>query len=1047
MCTNKNLFVDMYSLMTKETINEMIEDNSFVEIIYKLNNTWRRECHNRNELLKIILKPLNETTTIWNNGRVDDRVKAVYKLPYTGEYIIEDAIRYLSCPWFKSFLKVECQTQEIGTYFGVSMMHGSPQSICKLVPLIEVTDNLENLNFNDPSILKIQLPKLPEYIWTIDDAPDEFPEEKQALEQSNKSAPVDENLVQKTQRQNEVRTISRTKKIAELEYDDNKLEKETKIYKVDRLVISTVLPDISNPHDPSLNEMEYLLLQIINSFKNVYTVKERPEIEPRYSEKYYFVTPKSPEEIFFNMDKNRIEKRCLDNNTSSCKNKLVCYIDEQYNLHDFSYKTTLNNGQKYKAHFTLHEEEDDDMFSVKLAYDSILEGNIDNYQLNIFSFNKFFNNQPVNQFTKEQYMRIAGLLYLITHPVLSKDLQPGIKNLLTLLSMGIDIKTVFLKNSTSSNLSDAIDLYKNIEIHNILSRFDDYYNITKNLILFYYLEKEVFANIYNPDLANEDYPAILSLIPTNVLSSIVDSDEYTALHYIIFNEELTLQQVKKILIVLKDEFNMDFSISTPENLITSLLIHRKIYTDDEEYINDLTSLIQFLIENGVDVNNCRTNISNLHRAIRNGDVLYDIVKLLIDNGADINAISSINYTNITPLEFAQYYSEINEIPSCDRIIELLASKSALKRSRYATLEKENNEVVYNIYKITDLIKESSTDEEVNFIILNIDQIASENKIYEKDNVDDTLMTALLKSHSAKHDLEKFKTLFEYLLNKGYDINYKTSRTLIHLSIYYRLPMTVIDFILSFNPDINIKGLRETDTPLTTCMFVGDQYFELFKKLINMGAEIKPYIYESAKIYLHAHNRCRNIYNYLLRYQVKPYIIQGFINRTTPISFLQSSIKLLDLFTVDQSNRNYFQGLLIGYHNVFSERPYMESFKQLYNLYIKKGGDPNYVDNFGNTVLTTAIINKTDYHLIKYLIEEVNIDVHTVTIADYSLIDLASQHENYSQVISLLQNHGVRFIQIQQNNESEVIRSPTRRGSTSPPRQQRRLEPPPVRRRR
>jgi len=804
-----------------------------------------------------------------------------------------------------------------------------------------------------------------------------------------------------------------------------------------------------------------MLFQINSSFKYGYIVKERPDIPTRYSESYYFSQPKSPDEIFFNMDRNRIEKRRFYNTDTliACEKQLTSYIDENHRLLDFIIRTTLNDGQMYEARFHIIEEEEE--FYVNLDFDTLLEGRISDYQMNMFSFKKFIQSQPINQFTKEQYIRIGALLYFITHPILSKDLQPGVKSLITLLSMGIDIKTVFEKNSVYSNLADSIDLYKNTEIHTILSRFDDYYNITKNLILFYFLEKEVLDNIYNPSSINEPYPAILSLIPTNVLASIQDSQNYTALHYIIFNQELALYDVKQILTALKDEFYMNFNINSPENLITCLLVYRKIYTDTE-YIIDLTSLIEFLIQNGVDVNNCSTNISVLHRAIRHGDILYDIVKMLIDNGADINTISRVNYHNdLSPLEFAQYYSELDTIPSCDRIIELLSSKGALKRSRYATLVKENNEVVYNNYRITDLIKEASTPEEVNFVILNIENLAREGKIYETDHVNDTLMTALLKSYSAKNDLDKFKTLFETLLINGYDIDHKTQRTPIHLAVYNRLPMESIDFILFFHPDLNISGLKESDLPLSTCIFIGDSDFELFKKLIQKGAIVKPFIYHIAKIYLSKHNRCRNIYNYLLRYLVKPDIIQGYINRTTPLPQFDSSIKILDLFSVDQNNRNYFQGLLVGYATSFSEQNYFDIFKQLYDLYLQKGGDENYVDNFGNTVLTTAVINTADYNLIKYLIEEKNINVHTVTSSNYSLIDLASQNENYSQVVNLLKNYGVRYIQFQErvenietvdeSKENENILEmlyPRISREISPPRRGRTQQgPPPVRRRR
>ena len=196
-----------------------------------------------------------------------------------------------------------------------------------------------------------------------------------------------------------------------------------------------------------------------------------------------------------------------------------------------------------------------------------------------------------------------------------------------------------------------------------------------------------------------------------------------------------------------------------------------------------------------------------------------------------------------------------------------------------------------------------------------------------------------------------------------------------------------------------------------------------------------------------------MYNFLLKSIQKPDLIQGFINRTTPLSIFENQINILDLFAVDRQNRNFFHGLLIGYAYIFETQEYFQKFKQLYNTYLQRGGNQNFTDDFGNTVLTTAITHKAHFNLVKYLIEEVHTDVHTVNQNGYTLLDIAGRHQNYNQVISLLRQWGVMFIQLQESIEPAENASDSsderkrERSPSPPPRRQQRREPPSMRRRR
>jgi len=131
------LFTDDFSFNETSDVNKL--GSNYVEIISKQGNKFSKYCFMRNQLLDILNQDsVVDYTTLWGNGSLDERFKPVFKNPYLGNYFTQESLYFLSAPTFKTFQSVECDEIAIGTYFGVSTIHGSENTVCRLIPLIEI---------------------------------------------------------------------------------------------------------------------------------------------------------------------------------------------------------------------------------------------------------------------------------------------------------------------------------------------------------------------------------------------------------------------------------------------------------------------------------------------------------------------------------------------------------------------------------------------------------------------------------------------------------------------------------------------------------------------------------------------------------------------------------------------------------------------------------------------------------------------------------------------------------------------------------------------
>ena len=151
MCSNSSDIIFEYDLKDESVIAKLRDEGNFVEIYSKLPNSeyYTKECYLRTQLLDSIIKEKINTTTLWGDCSIDQRIKMVGKLIWSNEYILERSIRFLYNKKFTSFLKHNCHDERIGSYFGRSTVHGEKNTVCRLSPLVED-------NGDDSMIIRVQ---------------------------------------------------------------------------------------------------------------------------------------------------------------------------------------------------------------------------------------------------------------------------------------------------------------------------------------------------------------------------------------------------------------------------------------------------------------------------------------------------------------------------------------------------------------------------------------------------------------------------------------------------------------------------------------------------------------------------------------------------------------------------------------------------------------------------------------------------------------------------------------------------------------------------
>ena len=126
MCSNSSDIIFEYDLKDESVIAKLRDEGNFVEIYSKLPNSeyYTKECYLRTQLLDSIIKEKINTTTLWGDCSIDQRIKMVGKLIWSNEYILERSIRFLYNKKFTSLLKHNCHDERKGSYFGRSTVLG-----------------------------------------------------------------------------------------------------------------------------------------------------------------------------------------------------------------------------------------------------------------------------------------------------------------------------------------------------------------------------------------------------------------------------------------------------------------------------------------------------------------------------------------------------------------------------------------------------------------------------------------------------------------------------------------------------------------------------------------------------------------------------------------------------------------------------------------------------------------------------------------------------------------------------------------------------------
>jgi hypothetical protein len=923
MCTNK-YSLDILTLMNKGEINDMKSENNFVEIIYETPSGWQRDCYNRSELLRVLQNEWDNTNTFWNDGKSTNRVKAVYKFPYSGEFFTEDSVRLLSLPYFTQFRKVHCNDYKIGSYFFQSSIHGEIHKVCKLEPLIEI-HNIENVNLQDEGILSVQLREIPTEIYQQSD---EITEEEKELviqeqqkgdriraEQEEKGDLPPETVVEKRERHEIERERVFSRLFSQREYNTSNLPLVTHVFQRDRIVVwndlntSMVLPSLEkwlqeNNFSPliynkirssirnlddlktkteedlqsyGLSEEEanmvlskyvYSLIDLDKTYNNCYTVKEAPSMPNRYYERYCFSSPKTSEQIFFQTPADRIEIRGFhhtsDNSYYAAETKIYTN-DEQMMI----FKITAGN-----IFFTFG------LFLINDKYVcNTLNVNGDFIVSEIASLSNKNGPHPLNQYTIEQFLRTCALVFILLSEV---EITGEVISLLKILSLGLskvnmlNVYDNFVTNILNQKPDDPthlnniyniiVNMYKNDKIHKVLGEFDDNYIITKNMFLILLLKYMSYEQI------NEGDNSILNLSSKTFGSSYKNKDDHNPIHLVLQNPNLSSEQMVQIIKILHDSFNVSYHDDV--NLYATLIT----YSNFEHYI----PLANLFYDNDIDPTIDIDGISILHRAAIQGDSAAPLVEWLIKKGADVNRVGRTGDIMGNPFEMVAYLYHNDLIPESKIILKLLKRAGAtIVRTPYQTLIKDEEGGISQIfYNLVYMIFKMKSREEFEFLSNYITFLSDVNITFKGYY---NFLTAFYTSPFFNTDgtIDDLENFLNILQSKGFnfaqvDINGFTPAM---FAIVNKLPIDII--LQNIDMDTSVISIRSTngESILQMCVELGDQNLPIVEKIVSIDTdEIFQYFTittpskttEQSHAIKYAHelsvnqNISTEIYNYLSR---------------------------------------------------------------------------------------------------------------------------------------------------------------------------------------
>jgi len=1086
MCTNKYT-LDLVTLMNKSEIDDMKSENNFIEIFHETPEGWKRDCYNRSELLRLLQIDWDDTITFWNDGSSKNRVKAVYKFPYSGEFFTEDSVRLLTLSHFNQFRKVDCNEYALGSYFFQSSLHGEKRTVCKLEPLIELS-NTDSVNIQDEGILSIQLRKIPEEIF---ERPLEVTQQEKELirleqEQGDISmVDKEESSSEKKQRHAEERERVFSRLYASREYDVNSLPFESHIFQRDRVVVYNIeTNDITleqwllvNNFDPSiytrlhryisnlidldkktdqdlisygLSESEadlilskylYDQIDLDNTFKHCYTVREIPSMPNRYYERYCFTSPKTPEDIFFKTPNKRIEYRGFHH--------IGPYRAAETKLLSSDSLTFKITADQYSYIFGL--------FLLDNKYNCyVVKQNGESIASKIATLSTNVGPHPVNHFTMEQFIRTSALVFLLLTDI---DINDEVLSLIKLLSMNISktmlfvvyeeyISTLLMGNNNQENINNVYNrvlrLFNNDDIHKILGEFDDNYIIEKNMFLILLLKYISYNHIYNED---ENSTAILKLANRSFGGFYKDIKNNNPMNLILQNSKLSADQMIEAIKILHDSFNVDYQ---SENNLYSTMI---TYSSFENYI----PLANLFFDNNVDPIADDDNLSTLHRAAIQGDSAAPLVKWLIEKGADVNRVGTTGDIIANPFELVAYLSHNDMIPTSKQVLRLLKNAgSRVDRSPYETLKKDEEGGIQNIiYNIVYIVLNLKTREEFDFVCNYISFLNDVNITFKGyyNFLTAFINCAFFSEFEDENDLDTFMNILQ---EKGFDFkqvddNGYTPALFALSHKEYILPNFILQIIERDPSVVSIHSTKNISI-LQRCIEHGDEHLQIVETVASTDMnEVFNYFTvtnkDSTTYNSHAikyayqmsenENISNEIYNYLLKVSKMNDFYFSLSNNEIPISSeefkslffsAESSQKLKRLLSVDIFESNILIVMIKACaNNKLSDDNDFKNFENLVELYLLEGGNINLQDAIKASVLFWAVTKEYPLRVIKYLIKKgCNPDLPG-SQSVLSLADRINVNDSYQDVVDYLESKGAsRFESFteneEENNEEEEYES-------------------------
>lgn len=1079
MCTNKSS-LDLVTLMDKYNVDELRDNNDFIEIISQNDGTWVRECYSRTELQNMSNHWFN-TNTFWMDGEADNRVKAVYKLPWTGEFITEDSYRLLLLSHFNTFYKQDCGPRKIGTYFVMSALHGSEENVCKLIPLIRNDDG------SNDHVINASLPRIPDNISEEDISEQEYQKLLQEEYKKGDDKIVEEKKEETEQEKKERRALEmervKSKIAVKYSYNPSNFPKETISYKLDRVVnynlennvfdlkewlknngiesiysklspIITNLWELQNYNNPAPlvelgipeEDVKFMvtkaLFDVIDydyRYNHCFTITERPDVSTTYYEKFCFQNNLTPNQLFFEMPAKRIETRGFNN--------INGYENVYTKLYTHNLNFMLFNFVHKNIKFTFILEQSDEKYICLVAY------NINNQMVikEIGSMDRIISSTLiVNQYTKEQFLRTCALVFFMLSDAVDNPSSETL-TLIKLLSMGINKRELlnvyysYIELLHQQGEQDVFSLvlkfFKNTPIHDVLGEYDDNYSIIKNMFMLLLIKFIAFDKIYSD---NPDEEVILNITMKALGSLYVDDNKNNLLNFVLMNETLSAKEI----ILLLDYINTNYNVSfDTENNLYSAMIK---YIDPKDYVEIADYLYSKNQDPTVDVD----NLSILHRACVKGDKALKFVNWLISKGADLKRDGEISNTISNPLEMVTnlYYNDY--LPESKKLIQLLKNKGAtIEKTPYETLKKDNQgnilELVYDINYITANI---DSEEELIFVLDYVKYMSDVNTTFRGYNLLFSYLSSSYSNSVDENNIEEFNQYIDntikyldLLSSKGFDYTAKspTGETPFLFSIKKELPSQVSVQILS--KDISVSNIGDNEkTPLQLCIEKGDEYLEIVTDIIDNDwkeafrtFQVDEQTFNAisyAKYNIERWDESKDIYDYLLIAFEDDYDILYKLNNPTEEGGIKiSDRKFKELFleniTVEKL-RNYFvtsetgENTIISivnclYANPFENMINWRIFKQMLTFYLNQGGDINYKDSYGCTALNYALSKGYPLFVIKFFIEK-GANVNNRCMNKFPL-DIALEKNNvidYQSVVNLLSSKGARKSEVEQKEERD-----------------------------